>query len=1225
MLIRDLIRLPERVQPGDFVLRLSEGVSDEAAQATLEAYVVTPELAKNYGEALGAIKSALEARSSKAGYLHGSFGSGKSHFMAVLFLLLRNNARARSLPDLAPLLTQHESWLGSKKFLCVPFHMIGARSLEEGVFRQYLDFVRRVHPSAPLPPVFLSGRILENAIQLRGTMGDERFFAALNADKNEDEWGDFAANWDADSFMAAIAAPPENAEHRRLTADIVGTLLPAYQDVASGTGEGFLPFGKGLGALSEHAKMLGYDALVLFLDELILWLANHAADPRFVGNEAEKLVKLTEAEQANRPIPIISFVARQRDLRELIGELSTGAVELAFQDTLKHSDERFFPVRLEDRNLPAIIEKRILVPTSPAAKQQMDQAFDKATADATLVNALLTHESDLKMFRQVYPFSPALVQTLVAVSSMLQRERTAIKVLLQLLVEQRDSLKLGDIVPVGDLFDAVAEGSDAFSEAMRRHFDQAKRLYETKLQPLIESQHGARFVDLEAGTVEPAKAQAMKGDDRLVKTLLLAALVPDVEALRSLTPARLAALNHGTIRTPIPGAEKQQVLARVRTWAAQVGEVRISDASDNPTLSIQLAGVDVESILERARHEDNTGNRRRKVRDLLFEQLGIADADGMFQTHDFQWRGTRRRAEIDYGNVRELADDRLRARGESWRVVIDFPFDPETGHTPQDDVDRVQKYRKDNEPSRTIVWIPSFLSQSALQDLGTLVILDHILTGERFAGYASHLSPLDQQTARGLLDNRRSQLKQRLRMILEGAYGIITPVTGTLSHQADGQQFQSLDPACRLQPPVGVNLRDALDHLLRQALDVQFPKHPDFGPEADIRPATLRRVWGEVQAALQEENWRKRVDQPHRKAVRQVVYPLGLCDVGEDVIVVKRTWQQHFDQYLAQEGGVLTVKRLRAWTDLPEPRGLLPEVQNLLILAYADMTNRRFTLHGGPATASIDGIDDLCELVEEPLPSQPHWDEARARAAALFGLDAPPLRNASTVGALADQVQAQAKQLKPAVVDLARALPDPYRRFGLDGATAARMKTVSGLVPLLESLERAAHHDVVATLAQARVPTSAQAMGTAARRAGDVVAALAQVNWQPIEALSALADERRAAAEQLLTDLRQALELDELAVPLASRLREVERAAVALHIKVTPPVPPSPPTSTPSTPMPAVPVPAPVEAGWRVVDEGGQSGVTPDDARQALESALKKAKPRDARVSVTWKIEERSK
>jgi len=586
-LIQNLIDLPERVQPGDFVLRLAEGVSDEAAQATLDAYVVTPELEKNFGDALGAIKGALDARSSKAGYLHGSFGSGKSHFMAVLFLLLRNNPQARSLPAFAPLIAKHESWLGKKKFLCVPFHMIGARSMEQGIFGQYLSFIQRHHPGAPLPAVFLSGPVLENAEQLREAMGDERFFTALNANKGDSDWGDFGAGWKAESFETARTASPDNEAHSRLVADLVGTLLPAYRELTSGSS--FVDLDRGMEALSRHAKALGYDALVLFLDELILWLASHAADLRFVSEEGQKLVKLVEAQHADRPVPIVSFVARQRDLRELVGQQFTGAEELAFQDVLRHWEGRFFQVKLEDRNLPAIIEKRILVPKSEAARQQMDRAFDAAAADAALVNALLTHESDISMFRRVFPFSPALVQTLVAVSSMLQRERTAIKVLLQLLVEQRDTLKLGDIVPVGDLFDAVAEGSDAFSEAMRRHFDQAKRLYETKLQPLIESQHGARFVDLAEGKVEPAKAQAMRGDDRLVKTLLLAALVPDVEALRSLTPTRLAALNHGTIRTPIKGAEKQQVLARVRTWAAQVGEVRIADGSDNPTLSILLA------------------------------------------------------------------------------------------------------------------------------------------------------------------------------------------------------------------------------------------------------------------------------------------------------------------------------------------------------------------------------------------------------------------------------------------------------------------------------------------------------------------------------------------------------------------------------------------------------------------------------------------------------------
>ena len=88
-LIKDLIEIPDRVQKGDFVLRLSEDI--EHPDVVLDNYVVTPELAKNFDAALTFIRSAVQGRTSKATYLHGSFGSGKSHFMAVLHLILQGN------------------------------------------------------------------------------------------------------------------------------------------------------------------------------------------------------------------------------------------------------------------------------------------------------------------------------------------------------------------------------------------------------------------------------------------------------------------------------------------------------------------------------------------------------------------------------------------------------------------------------------------------------------------------------------------------------------------------------------------------------------------------------------------------------------------------------------------------------------------------------------------------------------------------------------------------------------------------------------------------------------------------------------------------------------------------------------------------------------------------------------------------------------------------------
>jgi len=87
-LISDILDLPERVRKGDFVLNLSKGVTEP--EKTLAQYVVTPQLVTCFDDALGFIRSAVDASNSKACYLHGSFGSGKSHFMAVLHLLLQH-------------------------------------------------------------------------------------------------------------------------------------------------------------------------------------------------------------------------------------------------------------------------------------------------------------------------------------------------------------------------------------------------------------------------------------------------------------------------------------------------------------------------------------------------------------------------------------------------------------------------------------------------------------------------------------------------------------------------------------------------------------------------------------------------------------------------------------------------------------------------------------------------------------------------------------------------------------------------------------------------------------------------------------------------------------------------------------------------------------------------------------------------------------------------------
>ena len=221
-LLRELIEIPERVQTNDFVLKLSDGVTEAGAAATISSYVVTPQLAKAFDQALGFIQGSVEGRRSAACYLHGSFGSGKSHFMAVLNLLLAGNARVRGIPDLAAVVTRHDGWLSGKRFLMVPFHMIGARDVESAILGGYAEHVRRLHPEAPTPGFYLGERLFEDARKLRTTLGDAAFFAKLNEGADDgDGWGDLGAAWDADAFEAAMLEPPEGEERQRLVGDLI--------------------------------------------------------------------------------------------------------------------------------------------------------------------------------------------------------------------------------------------------------------------------------------------------------------------------------------------------------------------------------------------------------------------------------------------------------------------------------------------------------------------------------------------------------------------------------------------------------------------------------------------------------------------------------------------------------------------------------------------------------------------------------------------------------------------------------------------------------------------------------------------------------------------------------------------------------------------------------------------------------------------------------------------
>lgn len=1151
--LRDLLDLPSEVKKSDFVVKLTEGISHP--ETLLRNYAVTPDLRNDYERALKLVESALRDQQSVGAYLHGSFGSGKSHFMAVLSLILGGHTAPWQEPEFHEVLAPHE-WLRDKNLLRLHFHMLGANSIEEKVFSEYIARVAEAKPDALVPPLFEDQPLFENAQALRHELGEDAFFKKLNATGGERKgWGKLAAGaaWDGPAFDAARQGSNPD-ERSRLFSSLVKTLFPAFAQNRSG----YLGFDAGLGIMCRHAASLGYVGIVLFLDELILWLASRAADRVWLNSEAAKIGKLVEAQDERREVPVISFIARQRDISELVGEDAAGAQAQNLRDSFTYSSGRFDTIRLEDRNLPAIVEKRVVRKKSAAAEQRLNDAFDQMRRSLGAAWATLLGEfGDEKSFRQVYPFTPALLEALVALSHYLQRERTALRILMEMLVDHLHDFSIGKVVSVGDLFDVLAGAEEPMDGTMRAHFAAAKRLYNSELLPLVRRTNETDSRDkcqrmrnghpLAIGCSNCLETRC-RADNRLLKTLLLAALVPKCPAFSDMTASRLVQLNHGTLKSIVPGRETADAVARLRHYAAEVGKLRVGE-QDDPSISVVLEGVDLKPILESAGVHLNENSRRAKLREIMTELLDLP-AGATLADHTVTWRGMDRDGKVQFGNVRVMDDLTLIGDGEGdFRAVIDYPFD-EPGHTPHEDEARVQAYLEMGKPAPAIVWLPSFFGEKLDRDLGELVLIDEVLRD--WKRYLENLRPEEQGTARLELENLGSQKRQRVRRALSSAYGVSMQAEGELDPARSIQRhFFVLTPGMTIPPSLQAGLRDALTAAIHELLEQRWPRHPKF--DGRVTSGRLRKALDRFYDVCQAENQRIAIDQAERADLR-IPEALGIATVTESSAALRLHVFQEADNRLRADGiETPTVGRVKRAFDPEGLMGLTTEVADFLVLAYAAATGHELQRGAMPIEPILGKLPIDGELVKPRLPGAPSWQRALDLAGKLFGISVGgKALNARNLRTLFDRLHEEWKKARNSrASEVADVL---LRRAEFFSGDPPRLATARKIAELLGHLAHSDPVDVVESLAGLQPATSADAMARQIRDAAETVRMLG--DDLVFGTFTALRSNSDPEAARLLEDVRAVLEADQFAHDLAPRLRELALHAQAILRLATPPPPP---------------------------------------------------------------------
>ncbi|MEU3217067.1 DUF6079 family protein [Streptomyces sp. NPDC006971] len=1285
-LLRDVIDIKESISTSDFVLQLSEATTPEGAERALRDYVVTDRLLENFDEALGLIRSALDGHTSKAAYLHGSFGSGKSHFMAVLHALLSGSAAARARKDLDPVLTKHE-WLGTegKRFLLVPYHMLGAKALEQRVLGGYVSHVKKLHPEAPTPQVYRTDALFEDIRAMRSRMGDTAVLAGLTSPDGgaeEDEWGE-AFGWTPELLDTALAAeeiheggqalnlvsPSTPAELRaRLVQDASTYLLPGFAKNAAEDEHGFVSLDAGLSVIAEHAKGLGYDGLILFMDELILWLATLIHDQKFVAREAGKITNFVEGGDARRAVPVISFIARQRDLRELVGEEVSGAAEASIQDTLNLASGRFDKITLEDRNLPQVAHSRLLQPKDEAATALVEAEFEKTRKIRQEVwDTLLGSDrgadgvgADEESFRLTYPFSPAFMDTLVHVSSALQRNRTGMKLMGQLLADHRAELRLGDLIPVGDLYPLITAGGDKpFTDSLKVVFEAADKLYRTKLRPYLLLTHNVSEEEIEQcanrpdSITDPALRTRIKqftGDNRIIGTLLLSALAPSVPALSDLTIRRLSALNYGSVVAPIPGREYGILKNKVAEWAGRFPEIKETGTEANPGVRLELSGVDVDSVIANADVNDNPGNRQALARRILVDELGITQGQ-LIDRLQFVWQGTERDVEVVFGNVAdedELPDhDLMPQQDDLWRIVIDLPFD-DSEYGAVEDANRMRRLReRQGEPSRTVAWLPTHLSGQRYADFRRLVVIDKALSdSQRFdSQYAGHLSPDNRTRAKGLLETQRDALLKNVKAAFKQAYGLADK-KATDVELGFTDHLESLREVEGLTLSFGQSLRDGVRHIASRLLTSQFPDHPDLDPDGTgtvVRPADARKVFAHLQAAAEARDGRAEVPAADRHLMRRVATPLRLGQQKEAYFELSHYWADHFRQLAREQGatGDLSLITLTDWTDRPTPRGLPGFLTRLVVASFAEMDDRVWVRAGTPLdpAPALNEIKDHDALRSQPLPSEENWSAARQRFTAVFGEPAPTLRRGRMVNQLARQIVQQAAVYREAARELVAQLERHAGFLQLDETVeTGRLAIARRAVDLLRDLTHSAgqgaagaRKTVEALAAFDFGEVGADRLGTSVKQAEAVAQALNSTSWTTLD----LASSEGPEGEALLESLRNAARSDQRTADLKDALARTQREVLALvkrnRATSTPPPAPAAPrpgdvsldTPTSHPPVPEQPSDArPSAPGRAKRSGGGRTTAARAVAELQAEIAELAAREPGTTVEISWRVVE---
>jgi len=827
--IRDVFDLPPTIPR--CIVKIQDFDDEQTLQENIRDYVITATVAAEMERLVDRIvASCIRHEAGEGHYLHGSFGSGKSHFMAILGLILENNKAlwTKDHPAIAAIKEHHGDWLAEHSILVIPVYMLGQKtSFQVACYNAANERLLRLG----FPPCEFSDASL--------------VIGSFRADA--ERYGDVVYEQFQETTGISRRRFDRMAIGDQEGCDDLARRILAFRDPSRTERVQLYPdkFSDGMAALTRHAHAHGFAGVVFLIDELILYLNDKAG--REYLKEFNDLVALADNSALDRAVPLWVIVAKQRNIAETVPDDSS---QQRIFEAMEHHKDRFpETTELADTELAPIVQERVL-----HVRAGMGRSL-RETIDGTLgelgddVRATLLHDLRPGDFRRLYPFHPALIRTLIDVTARLSRERAAIRLLYELLIQRHPDLPIGSLVPYASLFDAVFLPEGLTGGSRNEELFAVHQTYYERLAPLIETTY--------------KEGEQRKRTHLVVKTALLCGLSKTMRD--AVTVERILHLNYEDLRGRTPFGS-YQVIAQVLSDLDNRSElVRFTSNVTNPalgTVSITLAsGAQLSDVLKRV--QVNWRQRLEAFTGLVKDLLNKPIQSGEIPNYERIWRGSRRRGRVRFANVAELPlNEMVVANSAEFTLFIDYPFDADAVHSRADDQKTIDLAGRRLPPSPVGFWLPAEFTPDDLRDLDEYAQMLEIESnpGQYLGEYG--------RTQRQALESRLAgQKRTKARMLRERLFEV---------YKGPGASVSFLDPAITPSRDAAT-LGAVLDRIADSVCDRLHPHHPRFPTEANQR--ALRRLLedflvpaalggGSVPRSADLDGWLTRLGEPLELAER---------------------------------------------------------------------------------------------------------------------------------------------------------------------------------------------------------------------------------------------------------------------------------------------------------------------------------------------------------------------